>query len=153
MFSGIALACSELPLEMVEEQSRRMHERGGEQELQFLFRDRERCLPIWHEGRLLIVPWGNRRGQSRFLPCTGWTWQETVHSGRWSDQNAALVDVPATMGLDSGVWFRIRQGIRAVLVVDEHGLPHVYLICEPASHYYHVMTRSEWMPVLIEERI
>ena len=28
-----------------------------------------------------------------------------------------------------------------------------YLVCEPASHYYAVMTRSAWMPVLIGERI
>jgi len=29
----------------------------------------------------------------------------------------------------------------------------VYLICEPASHYYQVMTRSASMPVLIDQRI
>jgi hypothetical protein len=30
----------------------------------------------------------------------------------------------------------------------------VYVVCEPASHYYQIMTRrSRWMPVLIGERI
>jgi hypothetical protein len=29
----------------------------------------------------------------------------------------------------------------------------VYVICEPASHYYAIMTRSAWMPVLVGERI
>jgi hypothetical protein len=29
----------------------------------------------------------------------------------------------------------------------------VYMICEPASHYYRVMTGSERMPVFIEQRI
>jgi hypothetical protein len=28
----------------------------------------------------------------------------------------------------------------------------VYTICEPASYYYRVMTRSSWMPLLIGER-
>jgi hypothetical protein len=28
-----------------------------------------------------------------------------------------------------------------------------YMLCEPASHYYQVMTRSPRMPVLIDERI
>jgi hypothetical protein len=36
---------------------------------------------------------------------------------------------------------------------DERGNAVVYRICEPASHYYRVMTRSARMPVLIEERI
>ena len=40
-----------------------------------------------------------------------------------------------------------------MLVSDEGGAARVYLVCEPASHYYAVMTRSEWMPVLIGERI
>lgn len=56
-------------------------------------------------------------------------------------------------GLERGVWFHIRQGIRGLLVPDEHGREAVYLICEPASHYYRVMTRSRWMPVLIAQRV
>jgi hypothetical protein len=40
-----------------------------------------------------------------------------------------------------------------VLVPDERGNAVVYMICEPASHYFRVMTRSTRMPVLIEERI
>jgi hypothetical protein len=38
-------------------------------------------------------------------------------------------------------------------VDDERSVPHVYLLIEPASHYFHVMTRAEVMPVLIGERI
>jgi hypothetical protein len=64
-----------------------------------------------------------------------------------------VVDIPAALGYDAGVWFAIRQGIRGVLVSDERGVPRVYVICEPSSHYYGVMTRSPWMPVLIGERI
>ena len=51
------------------------------------------------------------------------------------------------------MWYRIREGIRCLVVRDEERLPRVYVLCEPASHYYQVMTRSEWMPCLIGERI
>jgi hypothetical protein len=63
------------------------------------------------------------------------------------------VDIPASVGYESGVWFAVREGIRGVLVHDERGIPIVYMVCVPASHYYHVMTRSRRMPVLIGERI
>jgi hypothetical protein len=64
------------------------------------------------------------------------------------------VVIPATMGLDKGVWYHIRQGIRGLMVRDENGLPRVYVVCEPASHYYQIMTcGSQWMPVLIGERM
>ena len=40
-----------------------------------------------------------------------------------------------------------------MLVTDERGAARVYVVCEPASHYYAVMTRPAWMQVLIGERI
>jgi hypothetical protein len=154
MFGGIALSWSSLPLEMIEQDDlrRRVHERGGEREVQFLFRDYRPLLPVWHEGYLRLVSWGNRRRQSRQLPCTGWTWLTTVEAGGWSNFNAEAVDIPASMGMENGVWYQIRQGIRGLLVYDERGEARVYMICEPASYYYRVMTRSHWMPVLIGER-
>ena len=63
------------------------------------------------------------------------------------------MDIPGILGLDNGVWFSIREGMRGVLVPDENGVQRVYVICEPSRHYYGVMTRSAWMPVLIGERI
>jgi hypothetical protein len=155
MCVGIALAWSELPTELIGRHGleRRVHERGGEWEVRFLFRDRYPRLPVWRDGRLLIVRWGNARGESRFLPRTGWTWLSTVQEGYWRSLEPVLVDIPATIGLERGVWFRIRQGIRGLLVPDERGYAVAYMICEPASHYYQVMTRSNRMPVLIEERI
>jgi hypothetical protein len=147
MFGGVALAVSEVPLVLLEDPDlqRRIHERGGEREIRFLFRDHTPCLPVWHNGELKLVAWGNRRGQSRRLPCTGCTWLSTVEAGE-------PVIVPASMGLENGVWYQIREGIRGLLIEDELGIPRVYLICEPASHYYRVMTRSDWMPVLVHER-
>ena len=53
-----------------------------------------------------------------------------------------------------GVWFRVRQGVRGVVVRDEGGRPVVYVLVEEASHYYAVMTRERaWMPALIGQRI
>jgi hypothetical protein len=155
MCVGIALALSELPKELIETQglNRCVHERGGEPEVRFLYRDRRPRLPVWRDGQLLIVRWGNGRGQSRLLPRTGWTWVSTIHDGYWRNLDSIPVEIPATLGLERGVWFRIRQGIRGLLVADERGLAVVYMICEPASHYYQVMTRSNRMPALIEERI
>jgi hypothetical protein len=154
MFGGIALSWNALPLEVLEQDDllRRVHERGGEREIQFLFRDHTPILPVWHEGNLRLVRWGNRRRESRRLPCTGWTWLATVEAGGWSSCNAEPIDIPATMGLENGVWYQVRQGIRGLLVHDESGVSRVYMICEPASYYYRVMTRSHWMPVLIGER-
>jgi hypothetical protein len=152
---GIALAWSELPTDLIRRHNleRRVHDRGGEREVRFLYRDRQPRLPIWRDGRLQIVRWGNGREQSQLLPPTGWTWQATIEDGYWRNLDAVLVDIPAALGFERGVWFRIRQGIRGVLVPDEHGIAVVYMICEPSSHYYQIMTRSTRMPILIDERI
>ncbi len=149
------MAWSELPTEMIGRHGldRRVHERGGEREIQFLYRDRAPRLPVWRDGQLQIARWGNGRGQSQFLPKTGWTWLSTIQEGGWQGSDAVTVDIPAMLALDRGVWYRVRQGFRGLLVPDECGKAVVYVICEPASHYYRIMTRSDRMPVLIEEQI
>jgi hypothetical protein len=155
MCSGIALAWSEVPTELIGRHNleRRVHDRGGEREVRFLYRERRPRLPVWRDGRLQIVRWGNSRGESRFLPPTGWTWEETIKEGGWQGVEAVPVDIPASLAMERGVWYRVRQGIRGLLVPDEHGIAVVYVVCEPSSHYYHIMTRCTRMPVLIEERI
>jgi hypothetical protein len=156
MFAGVALALSELPVELIERHGlgRRIHDRGGEREVQFLFADAERLLPVWRNGQLQVLHWGNRRGESRHLPCTAWTQRDTIESGGWGERTIEPVIIPATMGVDKGVWYRIRQGIRGLVVHDERGCPRVYVICEPSSHYYEIMTRGScWMPALIDEFI
>ena len=80
-------------------------------------------------------------------------WLATLVAGGWGGLEAESVVIPATMGIDRGVWYRVREGIRGVVVRDEEGRPVVFVLCEPASHYYQVMTRSNRMPVLIQERI
>jgi hypothetical protein len=64
-----------------------------------------------------------------------------------------VLEVKVAMGLDGGVWCAIRRGFRGVLVKDDRGVERVYVVCEPASDYYGVMTRSAWMPVFFGERI
>jgi hypothetical protein len=61
------------------------------------------------------------RGDSRALPCTGWTWQGTVEAGEWSQWEAEPMDVPATLALENGVWYRVNEGIQGLLVADEAG--------------------------------
>lgn len=155
MCTGIALAWSELPTDLIGRYPlrRRTHERGGEPEVRFLFEDREPLLPVWHESQLLIVPWGNARGQSRFLPRGGWVWREELESGVWRNTDAARVVIPATLGLEKGVWFRIRQGVHGLIARDEKKLFHAYMLCDESTHYYRVMTRSDRMPLLVEEWI
>ncbi len=156
MCLGIAVAGSELPEGLIGRYGleRRLHVRGEHREYRFLFRDRRPCLPIWRGGQLQIARWGNGRGQSRILPRTCWTWQESIRAGYWQGTDAIPVDIPANYGLERrGVWFLIETGIRGLLVPDENGWAVCYMICEPSSHYYKVMTGSDRMPVLIDQRI
>ena len=155
MCHGIALAGSEIPTEMTGHPGlpRRAFRRGSQDEFRFLYTDCRPCLPVMRDGRLFLARWGNGRGRSRFLPRTGWTWLETVRQGGWRDSGAIPVDIPATLGLERGRWYRIRQGIRGLLVPDERGYAVAYMLCEPSSHYYRVMTGSDRMPVLIDEQI
>jgi hypothetical protein len=155
VLTGIALAVADVPLVMIEQHQLgpRRVERGGEGELQFLYNHPLRVLPVWHEERLQLVAWGNRRGESRALPLGGWARLETFQGGGWKPWHAVEVVVPATLGLDGKVWYRIRQGGRGLLVADETGLARVFLLVEPATHYYNVMTRATWMPCLVQERI
>jgi hypothetical protein len=155
MCTAIALALSELPVELVEAHglSARVHDRGGEKEVRFYWRAVPALLPVWWNGRLHVVRWGNRDRGERKLPPTGWTWKETVKEGKWSALEPEQVDIPATYGLMNGVWFRVKQGVRGLLVRDRQGNPVVFMETEPSTRYYQVMTRAEWMPVLIGEVI
>jgi hypothetical protein len=58
-------------------------------------------------------------------------------------------DVPATIGLEGGFWFPVRHGIRALHVANERRNAVAYIVCEEASLYYRVTTKSGRMPVPI----
>jgi hypothetical protein len=157
MCLGIALAKSELPAELIWRHGlyRRIHVRGQDNpEIRFLYWDRRPRLPIVRDGRLQVVRWGNAHGQSRSLPRTGWTWIQTIRDGGWRHLPATLVEIPATYALERrGVWYLVERGVRGLLVPDERGIAVAYMICEPSSHYYRIMTGSPRMPTLIEQKI
>jgi hypothetical protein len=155
MCTAVALALSELPLTLIEERGleSRVHDRGGENEVRFYWRATPTLLPVWFGGQLRVVRWGNRDRSERKLPPTGWTWKATVEAGRWTELAPEPVLVPATYGFANGVWYRVKQGMRGLLVRDRQGEPVVFLVAEPATRYYRVMTRAEWMPSLVGEVI
>lgn len=148
---GLALPYSDLPVELIEryQLGRFVHERGGEREIRFLRQRSNAVLPIRHQGELRIVSWGCRTGK---MPATGYTWQHTVEAGEWTIYNAKSIEIPATAGYHNGVWFRIRTGIRGLLA-EVGGDEAAFMIVEPSTYYYTIMTRAERMPVLIGERI
>jgi hypothetical protein len=120
--------------------------------VQFRWADLPRVLAVWDEGRLRLVAWGCRRGESRYLPPVRSTWLATVEAGNWQRWHPRPVEVPATLVLEGEVWVLVREGLRGLLVTDENQVERVYLVCEPSTYYYRIMTRGDWMPVLIGER-
>ncbi len=59
--------------------------------------------------------------------------------------------IPATLGFDNGYWCALPAPVRVVVGQCERGQLHAYVVCQPASNYYSVMTHAEWMPSLVGE--
>ena len=151
MCLGVTLPIDELPEALLQKQQHRIILRGPgvSREVRFLYRDPRPELPAWHDCQFSIYPWGNRLPSCR-LPPTGWCRREDLDAGLWQHLHPVAVEIPATLGLEKGVWFLVPEGgLRGVLVRDEHGQPHIYLLTQPASHYYQIMTRSPRMPVFL----
>jgi hypothetical protein len=53
----------------------------------------------------------------------------------------------------NGDWYRVKQGVRGLLVRTQTGELVVYVMREPPTHRYRRMTRGEWMPCLVDEVI
>ena len=85
------------------------------------------------------------------LDAASWATKAVADSARPLSRKP--VEVPAAYAYANGVWYAVRRGVRGLVVRTRAGEPVVYLVCEPASHYYRVMTGSERMPVFIEQRI
>lgn len=124
----------------------------AEREYCFLYNHQCPQLPVWVGSELRILCWGCPGKGSR-LPKTRSVRREVVDAGLWASLNPELVTIPANFVIDRGTWYRIREGIQAIVVRNESGVLIVYPLTEPASHYYQVMTRQERMPVLKEEKI
>jgi hypothetical protein len=153
---GISLSWRSLPQALIDQHDLldRVIVRSDEadREIRFLYRDVRPLLPVWVGNELNILSWGHPRRKSK-LPRTKAVAQETIQTGIWQDVHPELVDIPANFGWDKGVWYRITEGVRGIIVRDESNNQIVYILTEPASHYYQVMTRNNRMPVLCGERI
>lgn len=149
------MAYSEMPLTVIDAEGlgERVHDRGGEREVRFHWYSTPTLLPVIWDGRLRVVRWGNRDRVEKKLPPTGWTWAESVENGKWSALAPEPVLIPATFAYSEGVWFKLKQGVEGLLVLDRRGVPVVYMVCRPSTRYFRVMTRSEWMPSLVGEVI
>jgi hypothetical protein len=131
----------------------RIRTREGAPEMYFLIRDSDRVLPVYHAGALHVLRWGNQRSQSKILPNTAWAMQDGLETGRWASLKPEDAVVPASRALDNDVWYDVREGIRAIVVRDEQAALVVYPLVERSSHYYRIMTGSDWMPCLLRQRI
>jgi hypothetical protein len=156
MCQGIALSIDELPETLLQTQQHRviLREPGVSREVRFLYRDPRPELPVWHDSRLRIYPWGSRPEGMKGLPRTGWCRREDLEAGQWRHLYPTLVEIPTTLGWEKGVWFLVPEGgLRGVLARDASARPHVYLLTQPASHYYQIMTRSPRMPVFVGQQM
>jgi hypothetical protein len=154
MCTGIAIAVSELPVELVRRHRllERVYARAGVEEFQFHWWQVPTLLPVRREGKLELLPWGSklRRGP---LPYGGWVSLEHVESGLFANAHPEEVVIPANLGHQKGTWFLVVEGIKGV-VVEARGGPVVYMLTEPASTYYRNMTeQSPIMPLFVNQVI
>jgi hypothetical protein len=155
MCKGISILKARLRQELFEqyELAHRIITRGDQQELHFMYTDPVVQLPVIQDGQMQILEWGNRGNKESKLPRTGWCRTDSLEAGKWRWLSPEPVEIPADFGLEKAVWFQITQGLRGVVVADEAGRPHVYMLTKPASHYYSTMTKHDRMPVLIDQDI
>lgn len=102
--------------------------------------------------RLRALPFDNRDCGERKLPPTAWTRRATVEAGKWAGVEPEPVEVPAAYALMNRVWFKVKRGLRGLVVQTTAGEPVVYLLCEPATRDYQVMTRADWMVASLTKR-
>lgn len=82
-----------------------------------------------------------------------WARQEKVDLGSWQYLKPERIRIPAVFDLERGIWFHIQEGISGILVHDEYQQPHAYMLTQAASHFHHVMTRHDRIPVFLGEQI
>ena len=96
---------------------------------------------------------GNRDNPESKLPKTAWARNESVSNGKWAWLHPKKIKIIGNKGWEKGVWFKIKEGVEGLLVLDENKKEHAYMITEKASHYFQTMTRHDRMPLLINERL
>jgi len=157
MCKGISILKARLRQELFDqyELTQRIQTRGtnAQEELHFMYTDPVVQIPVIDGGEIVIYEWGNRGNKESKLPKTGWCRNESLEAGKWRWLKPERVIIPAEFGLEKSVWFAIEEGMEGILVHDEQEQPHVYMMTQPASHYYQTMTRHGRMPVLIGQDI
>lgn len=126
---------------------------SGASEVRFAFRDKRPRLPLIYDGEYTVAEWGNRDNKLSRLPKTGWCRLDSFQSGKWKRLRPEPVTIPADYGREKGFWFPIREGIEGVLVQDEQGNPHCYMLTTDASPEFLSKTGHDRMPVLIDQVI
>ncbi|MGY8770314.1 MAG: hypothetical protein ACKVH8_18000 [Pirellulales bacterium] len=153
MCTGIALDRQDVSDHLIEEydlqQQLTTRAEGDRQEVQFRFQDKKARLPVQNGPQLMVLEWGNRDNKASRLPKTGWCRLESLEEGRWRWLSPQEVTIPASFGLEKGVWFQINEGMKGVSVQDETGHSHVYMLTQESSHYYRTMTHHSRMPVFV----
>ncbi len=152
--NGISLLRSDIPEELIEQQglrnqiTRRCDDAADE--VHFLWRARTPLLPAWHQGEFHLFQWGNKDRRNK-LPLSECIAVESLEEGAWN--HCQKVEILANYGFDNHVWYHIVGGFQGILIHDTNGNAHLYLLTQPASHYYEVMTRSKRMPIFIGQGI
>src|SRR4051812_23121703 len=106
MCFGVSVPWDDLPTHLLARPDlrKRRYRRGrARPEARFLFSDPDRLLPVLIDGQLRLLPWGARRESHQGLPCTGWTWKDSLEKGLWREVAPELAIVPAAFALDHGV--------------------------------------------------
>jgi hypothetical protein len=157
MCTVVAVPCSDLPQVLFAEHdlARRVHDRGNNRpEVRFDCLDREPLLPVRVRGTIELVRWGSR-DRTGPLPTTPWTWRASVEDGAWAGVGCETEPcvIAARYGFERGVWTFITEGIHGLLVRPPDAPPVVYMVCEPSTRYYKVMTKCDRMPWLVGEVI
>jgi hypothetical protein len=155
MCTGIAIAVSELPVDLVSDWrvKNRIYQRGQLEEVQFHWWQMPTLIPVQLDGQLQLMPWGNKNKRSP-LPFGGWISRDDLELGLLQNIHAEDVLIPANLGQHRGTWFLIIEGIRGILIRDRACGSVVYMLTEPSTNYYRNMTEQEpFMPVLVGQVI
>ena len=159
MCSGLAILRDKLTDSLIlrHQLGWRLHDRSldnsGRFEARFMFAERRPLLPVIHDGQLVIYEWGMTFEKQRKSFRVGYCKEESLQAGSWRYLKPVPIVIPADFGFEKGVWFNIVQGIRGVVIRDDLGKPHAFILTQPSTRYYEMMTKRNREPVLVEQII
>jgi len=147
MCDAIRFSRSEFP----NEELFRFGLRGNNEDIKVSYFANNAVLPVLIHGESKIIPWGNKK-QTHF-PKTGFCkWEALISGGwQWLKPRAVLIVVKAAQL--NGVWFQVKKGIKGILVEDKKRNKRVYILTEPSTHYFKIMTGSMRMPILEDQML